>query len=142
MVEIDLEGKTKTSSKAPQVLIERNLTTGKVVDVSQWYDEANDKEKVILTIKIGEIALSCWMNADIKKGSDPAYSTLSYINLENLKLLTEFKAVQKNIKTLDDMAQFWRQSTLNKEIKFVPETITSKTDGQKYSVIKTIEGFA
>lgn len=140
MVTIDLEGKTK--SKAPKVLIERNLTTGKIVDVSQWFDEANDKEKIYLTIKVGDATISCWMAADVKKGSDPAYNTLSYNNLENLKLLDEFKKVKEQIKTLDDMAQFWRQHTLNKDIKFVPETITNKTDGQKYSVVKTIEGFA
>lgn len=158
MVTIDLESQPKEKKEYKNYLIERTLTTGKVINIDSWTGtktktkkdgstETVPTEKIILTVQVGEINLSCWMNADIKKGSDPSYNTTSYNNLEALGLIPDFKeqvrlAVEQKIKIdLHFVESYFKAKLLNRDIKFVPETITPK-DGEKYSVIQTIEGYA
>lgn len=140
MVEIDLIGEKKETKEFPKVLLERTLTTGTVIEVGHWTSD-QQKEKIMLSIDVDGKIVTCWMNASVKKGSDPAYNTLSYNNLEALGLLEDFKTKASSIKTLEDMEAYWNTKLLGKKIKFVPETINSK-DGVKYSLVKQIEGFA
>lgn len=148
---IDLEG--NKGNNFPKVLLPRESTVATVTDVSFWQGTKKVKnpdgsmiekpsEKVIITAKTknGSV-LSCWQNAEVKKGSKPAYDTLSYTNASNLGLLTKFKEAQSKLKTLEDVASFWRESLLNKDIKFVPETIIPE-NGERYSIIKIIDTFA
>jgi len=139
MVEIDLIGEKKETKEFPKVLLERTLTTGVVAEVGSWTSD-QQKEKILLSIDVDGKIVTCWMNANVKKGSDPAYNTLSYNNLEALGLLEDFSKFKDNIKNLVDMEAYWNTKLLGKQIKFVPETIISK-DGVKYSLVKQIEGF-
>jgi len=139
MVEIDLIGEKKETKEFPKTLLERNLTTGEVMEVTNYTDKKG-KEKIILSILVGDKTVSCFMNANVKKGSDPTYNTLSYNNLDSLGLLKDFATKQDSIKTLDDMTEYWLTKLSGKKIKFVPETIISE-QGEKYSVVKSIEGF-
>lgn len=158
MVTIELENKEQEKKEFPKHLLERTLTIGEVTDVTSWsgtkIKTLKDKttkevksEKIILTTQVGDKIINCWMNADVKKGSDPAYNTQSYTNLENLGLLENFKTeVQKAIEQkinidLSFVETYFRNKLKGKKIKFVPETITPK-EGNKYSVIQIIEGFA
>jgi len=148
---VDLEG-TKGNS-FPKVLLSRESTVATVTDVSFWAGTKKVKnpdgsmlekpsEKVIITAKTSNgSVLSCWQNAEVKKGSKPAYDTLSYTNASNLGLLTKFKEAQAKLKTLEDVASFWREALLNQKIKFVPETIIPES-GERYSIIKIIDSFA
>lgn len=139
MVEIDLIGEKKETKEFPKVLLERTLTTGLVVEVGSWTSD-QQKEKILLSIDVDGKIVTCWMNANVKKGSDPAYNTLSYNNLEALGLLEDFTKFKDNIKSLEDMEAYWNTKLLSKKVKFVPENIISK-DGVKYSLVKQIEGF-
>ncbi len=159
MVEIQLESE-EPRTKVPTTLLERTLTTGEVIEVNSWSGTKTktnkDKttrevksEKVYLNIQVGKDIVSCWMNADVKKGSDPAYNTLSYTNLVNLKLLDNFKeevmkaANASVIVDLKFVELYFKNKLLNKKIKFVPETRIAKDEKQtKFSVVETIEGFA
>jgi hypothetical protein len=148
---VDLEG--NKSNSFPKVLLPRESTVAKVTDVSFWAGTKKVKnpdgsmlekpsEKVIITAKTAKGAvLTCWQNAEVKKGSKPAYDTLSYTNASNLGLLTKFKEEKSKLKTLEDMASFWRENLLDKDIKFVPETIIPE-NGERYSIIKIIDAFA
>jgi hypothetical protein len=157
MVEISLED-NEPKMKVQKTLLDRTLTIGKVIEIGSWSGTKQkllkDKttkevksEKVYLNVLVGEAIVSCWMNADIKKGSEPAYNTLSYTNLENLGLVKDFKEqvlAAANASTIVDLKSievYFRNKLQDKNIKFVPETITPK-EGAKYSVIQTIEGFA
>lgn len=158
MVTIELENKENEKKEFPKYLLERTLTIGEVTDVTSWSGTKTkilkDKtikevksEKIILTTKVGDKIINCWMNADVKKGSEPTYNTQSYTNLENLGLLENFKqevqkAVEQKIQIdLPFVENYFRNKLKGKKIKFVPETIPTK-DGDKYSVIQIIEGFA
>jgi len=155
-----IELEAQKTNQIPKILIPRNLITGTVIEVGSWsgVKQKKDKagntvevpsEKIVLTVKVEgyDTPLQCWMNALIKKGSDPSYNTLSYNNLDNLTLLGDLNQVKskaEETKTTIDLKAieaFWYTKLINKKIKFIPETITSK-DGEKYSVIQTIEGFA
>ena len=148
---IDLEGKSGNSF--PKVLLPRESTVATVTDVSFWSGTKKIKnsdgsmiekasEKVIITAKTKSGAvLSCWQNAEVKKGSKPAYDTLSYTNASNLGLLDKFKEAKEKIQSLEDVAAFWKESLENKDIKFVPETIIPE-NGERYSIIKVIDSFA
>lgn len=148
---VDLEGNKGNSF--PKVLLPRESTVAKVTDVSFWAGTKKVKnpdgsmiekpsEKVIITAKTKSGAvLSCWQNAEVKKGSKPAYDTLSYTNASNLGLLDKFKEARTKIKTLEDVAAFWKENLLDKDIKFVPETIIPE-NGERYSIIKIIDAFA
>jgi hypothetical protein len=150
MVEIDLEGKANSEkTEYKKFLIERTLTTGKIIEVNSWTgkNKGKDIEKIILSIMPKdkpEININCWMTANIKKGSDPAYNTLAYDNLEALGLLEEFSKVKEELMKKEDklkaLEDFFYTKLIDKNIKFVPETIISE-DGQKYSIVKKIEGF-
>lgn len=159
MVEISLEDQ-EPKVKVAKTLLDRTLTIGKVIEIGSWSgtkqkiqkDKSTKEvksEKIYLNVlvKDKEAIVSCWMNADIKKGSEPAYNTLSYTNLENLGLVKDFKeqvlAAANASHTIDIkfIETYFRNKLQDKDIKFVPETITPK-EGNKYSVIQTIEGFA
>jgi len=148
---VDLEGKKSTDF--PKVLLPRESTVVTVTGVSSWSGtkRAKDKdgnevekpsEKIIITTKLADgRQISCWQNAQVQKGSKPAYDTLSYTNAVNLQLINKFKAAAPSIKTLDDMVSFWSKELIGKKIKFVPETVIPAT-GERYSVIKIIDSFA
>lgn len=157
MVEISLEDQ-EPKVKVAKTLLDRTLTVGEVIEVGSWAGTKQkvlkDKttkevksEKIYLNVLVGKDIVSCWMNADIKKGSEPSYNTLSFTNLENLGLISNFKeevlkaanaSVTVDLKFIE---LYFKNKLLNKKIKFVPETIQPK-EGNKYSVIQTIEGFA
>lgn len=157
MVQIELEDQ-EPKVKVAKVLLDRTLTVGEVVEVNSWSgtkqkilkDKSTKEvksEKIYLNVLVGKDVVSCWMNADVKKGSEPSYNTLSYTNLENLGLISDFKeqvlaAANASI-TIDlkFVETYFRNKLQGKKIKFVPETITPK-EGNKYSVVQTIEGFA
>ena len=148
MVEHDFLGEPKEKKEYKKHLIERTLTKGTIIDIGHWTDEKKGKDNIILTISLKdnpENTISCFMNARVAKGSEPAYNTLSYNNLTNLGLIEKFKEVvgkePEKMKLLENIEGFWMTHTLNKEIKFVPETIQPKV-GDKYSIVKEIEGFA
>ena len=148
---VDLSG--KSADNYPKVLLPRESITATVVDVSFWSGTKRIKEKdgtaiekpsekVILVLKTADDkTVSCWQNAEIKKGSKPSYDKLSYTNASNLKLLDEVEKAKEKFKTLEDVASFWKEQLLNKKVKFVPETIIP-AEGERYSIVKVIDGFA
>jgi hypothetical protein len=148
---VDLSG--KSANNYPKVLLPREATVATVIDVSFWSGTKRVKEKDGTTIekpseKVILVAqtedgksVSCWQNAEIKKGSKPSYDTLSYTNASNLGILEEVEKAKEKFKTLEDVASFWKEQVLNKKIKFVPETIIP-AEGERYSIIKVIDGFA
>jgi len=160
MVQIELETITKEKKVYPRYLIKRTETIGEVTDVTSWSGTKTKtnkeqvksevkSEKIILTVLVQpDKVLQCWMNADVKKGSDPAYDTTSYTNLKKLGLLEDFTNQVKNAiesKITIDLTfveTYFRNKLKGKKITFVPETLVDKETKEEYSTIKTIEGFA
>jgi hypothetical protein len=159
MVEISLENEKQEKKEYPKYLLERTLTTGEVTDVTSWAGTKEKKkkdgsklevkaEKIILTVLVQpDKIIQCWMNADVKKGSEAKYNTLSYTNLNKLGLLDNFKEELGKAKTnnipvdLLFIEAYFKNKFKGKKIKFVPETVPAD-DGKDYSTVKTIEGFA
>jgi len=159
MVEISLENEKQEKKEYPKYLLERTLTTGEVTDVTSWSGTKEKKkkdgsktevqsEKIILTVLVQpDKIIQCWMNADVKKGSEAKYNTLSYTNLNKLGLLDNFKEELQKAKTnaipidLAYIEAYFKNKFKGKKIKFVPETVPAD-DGKDYSTVKTIEGFA
>lgn len=159
MVEISLENEKQEKKEYPKYLLERTLTVGEVTDVTSWKGTKtkNKKdgsktevsaEKIILTVLVQpDKVIQCWMNADVKKGSEAKYNTLSYTNLNKLGLLENFKEELTKAKAnaipidLTYIEAYFKNKFKGKKIKFVPETVPSD-DGKDYSTVKTIEGFA
>ena len=149
---VDLEGK-KTGKEFPKILLPRESTVATVIEVSSWSGtkKAKDKdgkeyekpsEKIILTVQLADgRTISCFQNSETKKGSKPAYDTLSYTNAVNLQLLDKIKEAAPNLKTLDDVVAFWKSELVGKKIKFVPETIIPE-NGERYSILKIVDGWA
>ena len=152
MVEHDTTGENQKEKKEyPKFLIERTATIGTIVDVGSWSGKDNkgkDKEKIILSVQVkdNEAMLQCWLNASVKKNSDPKYNTGSYNVLRNLGLLEKFEKFVEldpdNAGTLEGVEAFFLTNLSNKEVKFVPETITPKDGGDDYSSILILDGFA
>jgi len=67
MVEIDLVGEKKEVKEFPKVLLPRTLTEGIVTEVGSWTSPDN-KEKILLSILVGESVVTCWMNASKRRG--------------------------------------------------------------------------